>query len=158
MSKKRQSKEFLVRQANARADFMRITELDARLFPGAPLSAICIRQYLDLFSSLSFVGQLDDDTNIAAYSITGISNTGIAWLLSVCTAPELRRLGVGEMIIERTVEKLIENEISEYCLTVSPENTAARRLFEKSGFCECGCEESYFGAGEDRVIMRRVLR
>lgn len=158
MSEKKQLREIVVRQANARADFVQITELDRRLFPGAPLPAICIRQYLDLFSSLSFVGQFGNDTTIGAYSITGISNTGIGWLLSVCTAPELRRSGIGKLMIDRTVEKLIQNEISEYFLTVSPENSAGRRLFERSGFCECGFEESYFGTGEDRVIMRRVLR
>ncbi|NLM40315.1 MAG: GNAT family N-acetyltransferase [Firmicutes bacterium] len=62
-----------------------------------------------------------------------------------------RRRGVGERLLRESCSILKQEGIKLIALTVHPENTGARRLYEKLGFVQTGFHKDEYGPGEDRL-------
>jgi ribosomal-protein-alanine N-acetyltransferase len=76
-------------------------------------------------------------------------------LLSVAVHPGLRNLGLGRLLVERSLEATRFIAGRRVSLEVRRSNVAARRLYESLGFRLTGVQEGYYReSGEDALIMQ----
>jgi [ribosomal protein S18]-alanine N-acetyltransferase len=76
-------------------------------------------------------------------------------LMNVAVDPEVRRRGLGTMLLEEMLERAGRDE--GYTLEVRTSNAAAIALYERFGFRPAGTRRRYYAdTGEDALIMWRT--
>jgi ribosomal-protein-alanine N-acetyltransferase len=76
-------------------------------------------------------------------------------LMNVAVDPEVRRRGLGTMLLEEMLERAGRDEA--YTLEVRTSNAAAIALYERFGFRPAGTRRRYYAdTGEDALIMWRT--
>lgn len=99
----------------------------------------------------------EDDGAIKGY-IGAYLSLDEAEITNVCTAPECRKQGVAEALIDRFFEEAKIKEIDRIVLEVRISNEPAKRLYEKKGFISLGTRKGFYSfPTEDALIMERVL-
>ncbi|MGL4405779.1 MAG: GNAT family N-acetyltransferase [Notoacmeibacter sp.] len=84
-------------------------------------------------------------------------------ILTVATAPDWRRYGIGEMLVQSALSHLSGERAEAMFLEVGEENTGALALYRKHGFFEVGKRQNYYAAakgqntGATALVMRRDL-
>ncbi len=121
---------------------------------GSPYSsAVFIRQASVIFSPWFFVAEWEGD--IRGYGIGALNqqNQAEAWILRLRVSDHWQGRGIGRLLLDRVVRSLTDAGAARILLSVSPDNHRALRLYRNHGFSEVGAISSYFGPGEDRLIM-----
>lgn len=96
---------------------------------------------------------------VVAYSVMSVA-AGEAHLLNLCVSPEVRRQGVGCMLMERVVGEATLNGAGRLFLEVRPSNAGALKMYQANGFRVIGRRPGYYPAAsgrEDAVVMVRHL-
>lgn len=138
-----------------KADLDRIMELEGASYPfpwTRGIFADCLRVGY-LCRVAEFGGR------VVAYSVLSVA-AGEAHLLNLCVSPEVRRQGVGSMLLERVVGEAVLNGAERLFLEVRPSNAGALRMYRASGFRVVGRRPGYYPAAagrEDAVVMVRRL-
>jgi [ribosomal protein S18]-alanine N-acetyltransferase len=89
-------------------------------------------------------------------------------ILTVATAANWRRYGIGEMLVKAALSHLATERAEAMFLEVGDSNTAALALYRKHGFLEVGKRQNYyamaksetsrdFQTGATALVMRRDL-
>ena len=79
-------------------------------------------------------------------------------LENIVVAPAARHRGIGKRLLEALFDAARETNSSAVFLEVRESNTAARTLYEGSGFEQTGRRPSYYTSpSEDAILCRRVL-
>ena len=84
-------------------------------------------------------------------------------ILTVATAPNWRRYGIGEMLVKAALSHLSAERAEAMFLEVGDSNIAALALYRKYGFTEVGRRNNYYGVaqglktGATALVMRRDL-
>jgi len=88
--------------------------------------------------------------------ITGYSMTRVlppeAELLRVAVRPQTRRLGVGSVLLNELLQKLLTLKIAQVYLEVSEKNLSALSLYRKIGFTAAGYRPNYYDNGSTGAI------
>jgi [ribosomal protein S18]-alanine N-acetyltransferase len=80
-------------------------------------------------------------------------------LENIVVAPTSRRKGVGKDLLDALLTAARETNSVSVFLEVRESNTAARSLYETSGFEQTGRRKSYYtNPGEDAILYHRTLR
>ena len=140
-----------LRRLTAR-DLTAIEEIEKRSYP-TPWSRAMFAGELAKPSSIC-LGAVDAETGrLAGYLI--ISRYVDAWhVMNVAVAPEHRRQGVAQMLLEHLFDLTAGDERRGYTLEVRKSNDAAIRLYERLGFVEQGTRRGYYTDNhEDALIM-----
>ena len=143
----------LVVRRVTRQDLGAVVDLDTAVYGAGAYGPWVVRQLFDLHGSTFFVAEVDG--RIVGYVAGGLGDGGVAWLLSLATAVAARGRGVGHALTARWLAAWSGGAVTCARLTVSPDNLAARRLYEQHGFFEVADEPDYFGPGERRLILQR---
>ena len=110
-----------------------------------------VRAYIA--ESRVFIVQMDGRAvGVVSYKI---ESSGDAHIMGLITSPQHQRLGIGKTAMEFVMGKL-EGAKRAY-LTVHPDNTPAIKLYEKLGFKVESRAENYFGDGEPRLVLAKIL-
>lgn len=137
------------------ADMHAIGRLDADVFGEEVYPAFFFRQAMDLWPELLLVAELDG--RLLGYALGGVGqDRSQGWLLSLAVRPEARGFGLAERMMLRVEQGLTNQGIDRVRLTVNPANPA-RRLYFRLGYALLGEEPGYFGQGEDRLLLEKVL-
>lgn len=81
-----------------------------------------------------------------------------AEITNVCTAPEYRKQGVAEALLDRFYTEAKAKNIDRIVLEVRVTNEPAKRLYEKKGFNSLGVRKGFYSfPTEDALIMERLL-
>ncbi|GAB7016944.1 N-acetyltransferase family protein [Methanogenium cariaci] len=119
--------------------------------------AVFVRQAGVLYRS-TFLCAVCDGV-VCGYTIGApvIGGSEAAWVIRLGVVPSCRGRGIGRALMRALEERFEAMEIQELYLSVDPENHPARSLYDSLGYriTETICE--YFGEGEDRLIMKKVL-
>ncbi|HEY3615316.1 MAG TPA: ribosomal protein S18-alanine N-acetyltransferase [Candidatus Sulfotelmatobacter sp.] len=79
-------------------------------------------------------------------------------LENIVVAPAARHRGIGKRLLETLLDAARETNSSAVFLEVRESNTAARTLYEGSGFEQTGRRRSYYTSpSEDAILYRRAL-
>lgn len=109
----------------------------------------------------------DDGSIYVAVALIGDERAGYAdmriikgesQIYNIAVAPEFRKQGIGEVLLDHMVRKSEELGLSIITLEVRAGNEAAMALYEKMGFRKVGTRPDYYAKGsEDAVLMDKVL-
>jgi ribosomal-protein-alanine N-acetyltransferase len=138
-------------------DAGRMSQLHMRCFDD-PWSAISFRGLLLDTSILTLGVELNGE--LAAFAMAQ-TIAGESDILTVATAPEHRRKGLGATLIGALINRLGERGVSRITLDVAEDNAPARALYRGFGFTEDGRRPAYYTAGRDvpvdAVLMSRKM-
>jgi ribosomal-protein-alanine N-acetyltransferase len=138
-------------------DAGRMSQLHMRCFDD-PWSAISFRGLLLDTSILTLGVELNGELVAFAMAQTIAGESDI---LTVATAPEHRRKGLGATLIGALINRLGERGVSRITLDVAEDNAPARALYRGFGFTEDGRRPCYYTAGRDvpvdAVLMSRKM-
>ena len=96
----------------------------------------------------------EDDSVIVAYAgLMVIRPT--ADIQTMAVAPGAQRRGIARRMLSDLLEVADQKACTEVLLEVRSDNDAAIALYEVAGFAPIARRTSYYGPGEDAVIMRR---
>lgn len=122
----------------------------------------------DPWSREAFVFALSSEAHIfdVAYDVNGGRVVGFAvWMLlppegelcDIAISPEVRRCGVGRMLVEGGISRLHGAE--NVYLEVRESNTPAASLYKKVGFVPIGRRKNYYTSPrEDAIVMKRSTK
>lgn len=82
-------------------------------------------------------------------------------ILTICTHPDKRRMGIGRKLLSLLIEKARHNNITHIFLEVRATNTPAISLYEGMGFCKIGTRKNYYRTKEgfcDAFCYELVLK
>lgn len=80
-----------------------------------------------------------------------------AEVLTLVVAPELRRCGIGRLLIERLADEAATRGATSLILEVAATNHAADALYRSVGFTDLGRRRGYYPDGGDAMVMRYRL-
>ena len=79
-------------------------------------------------------------------------------IVRIAVLPKYRRKGIAENLVKKVTEYSQKNRYENIFLEVRAGNSAARALYLKCGFEECGVRKGYYNnPKEDGVVMRKRL-
>ena len=140
------------------ADLVALAALERAVFGVDSYPPFYFRQALDRWPAHLFVAATEEDA-LGGYALGApASRAREAWLLSLAVHSDQRGRGLAASLTEVMLDSFATRGFERIALTVSPRNTAAVRLYEKLGFAIEAEEANYFGGGERRWRMVRVLR
>ena len=122
----------------------------------------------DPWSLNAFEAELNNE--ISKYIVARDEESGVvvgyagAWFMydcanitNVAVAPDFRRSGLGEKIVQLITDISCENNMESITLEVRVSNAPAIALYKKCGFEECGLRKRYYQGNEDALIMTKML-
>jgi len=143
------------------------TALPADLPEVADLERVC---YGDPWPASAFAA-LPDNTRVfftvAQQAVRGpVAGYVVAWyvmdeaeLANLAVAPELRRHGIGQALLDAMLNDASARGTAQVYLEVRESNAAARKLYGTRGFEEVGRRKRYYRSPtEDALILRRTLK
>ncbi len=83
---------------------------------------------------------------------------GEAQIENVAVAPDLRKKGIADKLLQNLVEYLVQQNTVQIFLEVRVSNTAAICLYKKHGFTQTGCRKGFYSfPKEDGLVMSKKL-
>lgn len=129
-----------------------ISEIDRCVFPG------------NIWGRDSFEESMGNSYDyLIAAVLSGTITAGFALLrcfddaevVRIAVRREYRRLGIGQMLLNRLVAEAKKRSANGIFLEVRSSNEAAVSMYRKAGFSEEGVRKNYYSApAEDALIMR----
>ena len=96
------------------------------------------------------------ENGIVAGYVGSQSVLGWADMMNLAVAPEFRRRGVAEHLVNKLIDHLHKSEVSCLTLEVRVSNAPAISLYEKLGFVNVGRRPNYYhNPKEDALILRK---
>ncbi len=138
-----------------RPDPQRLARVHAACFPDAPWSADDIASLLDKDGAL-WVTTPDS----AGFVLLGtVPPEGD--ILTIAVDPAVQREGHATQLLHQLFQLCGSRGIETLFLEVGADNTAARALYEKTGFAEVGRRKGYYckadGTRQDALILKRTI-
>ena len=135
-------------------DVSAIAELEKQCF-SAPWSENMILSSLESRLSCWLVAEING--TIAGY-VGSESVLDSADMMNIAVAPEFRRQGVGEALVNGLISRLQSKSVAFLLLEVRVSNKSAIAMYEKLGFLQVGLRPRYYcNPREDALIMRKEL-
>ncbi len=133
------------------ADVETIAAIERRCFHD-PWPTDMIKRRLDRF----LVARTEDGTLAGYLCLSHVLDEGS--IDSVAVAPELRRRGVADALLDAALREAEALSLAFITLEVRASNTAAIALYEKHGYVRVGVRPGYYEAPrEDAILMTRFL-
>lgn len=136
------------------ADFTEVTGLESSGGHERYRSAVFVRQMGALSPATFLVAELD--TVIVGFTVGTLvqDDPGQGWILRMIVKDGFRHRGIGTALLRAVCGVLHSRSVRTICLTVSPKNEPAVRLYIQGGFVQESLAPAYFGEGEDRFVMK----
>lgn len=135
---------------------------ESHILPIAELEKIC---FSDPWSVNSITSELNNKLSLWVVAMDGEqlagyvgSQTVLGWsdMMNLAVAPEYRRKGIGEELVNQLISRLKANDVSCLTLEVRASNDPAIKLYRKLGFSEVGRRPNYYhNPKEDALILRK---
>jgi ribosomal-protein-alanine N-acetyltransferase len=95
--------------------------------------------------------------DLVGFVFVMVKENGAAHLTTIGVAPEHRRRGVAETLMQHVESALREREISTIMLEVRVSNIAAQDLYRRIGYMAVQRIGRYYNNGEDCFLMMKAL-
>jgi ribosomal-protein-alanine N-acetyltransferase len=138
----------------ALADAPALVTIERRCF-GDPWSEASFREALA--TSWTFVLVAESSRGVSGY-LVGREAGGTGEVLNLAVAPEFRRRGAGEALLQAGLAAFRRSRVDEVFLEVRESNISARALYARHGFRPVGQRSAYYrNPKEDALVLRLEL-
>ena len=128
-----------------------LSDMEEAQFTDLAYPFFILRQLFELHRSHWVVAE--EAGAILGYAVVGVDGQGCAWVLSMAVSERARRNGIGTRLLEHVFDRCRDAQVYRVRLTVRQENTAAVKLYEKTGFRQIERDQNYFGTDEPRDVL-----
>jgi ribosomal-protein-alanine acetyltransferase len=136
------------------ADASALVAIERRCFSD-PWSEASFREALTAAWSFGLAAQTS--RGVAGYLI-GREAVGTGEVLNLAVAPEYRRRGIGDALLQAGLSAFRRNRVDEVFLEVRESNLSARALYARHGFRPVGQRSAYYrNPKEDALVLRLEL-
>ncbi len=112
----------------------------------------------ELCNPLSYWLVADDNGIITGY-VGSQAVLDAADMMNIAVAPDYRRQGIGQALIEGLIDHLVQKNVIALLLEVRVSNAPALFLYEKLGFEQVGRRRGYYhNPREDALVLRKELK
>jgi ribosomal-protein-alanine N-acetyltransferase len=138
----------------SRADLVALAALERRAFSD-PWSEYQLREAFGWSGAVVLVAE--EEHLLLGYVLArAVVDEGE--ILSLATAPERRRTGVGRALLEAATAVLVSRGVRSLWLEVRVSNQAARAMYQAAGFVESTVRRGYYRDPlEDALVLQRRL-
>ena len=136
------------------ADLAAVSALDERIFPESPWGQAAFSE--NLKNSYDHCFLAEDEDGPAGFALLRTLDAGE--LLLIGTAPERRRRGTGQLLLEAVIGCAEACGMSTLLLEVRSGNVPAAELYRNNGFRTILTRRGYYlNPQEDALVMERKL-
>lgn len=144
-------REYVVRKADV-SDLPDIMEIERASFP-TPWHEVSMRSELQASETRKLYLVVETEGTVAGY-IGGHFYADEVHVGTLAVHPDHRRQGIGELLLLRMIDVAISRGARYVTLEYRMKNTAARGLYEKTGFQQVRIRRRYYrDTGEDAVVV-----
>jgi ribosomal-protein-alanine N-acetyltransferase len=112
----------------------------------------------NLMSAMGGFAVLAEEDSAPTGFILGRAIGGEAEILTLVVAPDRRRQGTGQALVEALAAEAVRRGATAAYLEVAADNAAAQALYAKAGFVRAGLRRAYYARGGARPVDALVLR
>lgn len=135
-------------------DMPRVLQIEQACFPEEAYPEELFAEYARKSPDLFLVAR--SEGRVVGYGIAVLRGRA-AELISIAVAPEHRRRGLGQALLDATLRG-ISRAGGETCrLAVRASNAEAIRFYERNGFERVKLLRRYYSDGGDAIVMKRAL-
>ncbi|MDD5065963.1 MAG: ribosomal protein S18-alanine N-acetyltransferase [bacterium] len=135
-------------------DLPEVCRMEELVFPGSAWTNDMFRDEIRKPSSCSLL--LRQEGVLIGYLVADTVKPELS-LLKIAVHPDHRRKGFGSMLLSRLADQSRKEGFTKIFLEVRVSNSAARRIYQRSGFTVAGIRKSYYPDNEDALVMERTL-
>ena len=99
----------------------------------------------------------EDSFSIAYVSLLFHGGTRYLRIYSIAVHPDYRGRGLGQVLMDQTIQTAGECKAAKITLEVKVTNTSAIGLYMKNGFIPVGIKPCYYHDGSDAIYMQRLI-
>lgn len=114
--------------------------------------------YLISRSKGTFYVMMEADRVIAYVSLLFHGGTRYLRIYSIAVHPDYRGRGLGQILMDQTIQTAGECKATKITLEVKVTNTSAIGLYMKNGFIPAGIKPCYYHDGSDAIYMQRLIQ
>ncbi len=118
-----------------------------------PWSERAVTEFLQNDLSHCFIATSENEPDIAIGYIGLYIVLDNADITNIAVHKDFRRRSIASSLISRVIDFCRDKGVSKIALEVRSENTAARNLYEKYGFCEVGIRKNYYKDPKDDAVL-----
>jgi ribosomal-protein-alanine N-acetyltransferase len=96
-------------------------------------------------------------SRVSGYVCGSLAGKNLGRIVSIAVEPELRRRGVGRMLMLELENRFRADRVKAIRLEVGVDNNAAIRLYESLGYETVGFRRGYYPDGSDALVMVKNL-
>ena len=144
-----------LRQAKA-GDIPAILEIEQECFQEDSFSREQF-VYLICRSKGTFYVVVEQERVIAYVSLLFHAGTRYLRIYSIAVHPDYRGRGLGQVLMDQTIQTAGECKAAKITLEVKVTNTSAIGLYMKNGFIPVGIKPCYYHDGSDAIYMQRLI-
>jgi ribosomal-protein-alanine N-acetyltransferase len=97
------------------------------------------------------------NSDLVAFAFVMMNSNGAGHLTTIGVAPEHRRRGLGERLLDHIENMLRRKDVGTLMLEVRVSNFAAQQLYRRAGFHVVQRITAYYNNGEDCYLMIKPL-
>lgn len=117
------------------------------------------QSFIDAFSnqSMKIIVALDEKNNVCAFSVVLMLGYE-GEVLDIAVSPRYRKLGIGNALLNHSIDIFKGYGVSSVFLEVRESNLAARNLYLNNGFSQIGIRKNYYtNPTENAIIMLKEI-
>ncbi|MGI5939198.1 MAG: GNAT family N-acetyltransferase [Thermoleophilia bacterium] len=131
---------------------MRLATYDEDVFGSVGLRACDLAVVAE--AGAVFLAHFEGETVGSCQLLRVLEEPSFVYVLGFYIRPSWQGRGFGRRLLQQMIEECRGLGVDGMVLTVSPDNTRAINLYRSAGFVEEDCVPDFYGAGEDRFILR----
>ncbi len=132
-------------------------EIERQCFKLEAFSKAYLRALLSAYNSVGLVAKVNHQ--LAGFIIGVIEmdqNTPVGHILTIDVAPTFQRRGIAQKLLQ-VIEDIFRAQAITTChLEVREDNTAALKLYEKSGYSKVAKLENYYPSGHGLYLRKNL--
>jgi ribosomal protein S18 acetylase RimI-like enzyme len=133
-----------------------LADLDKICFESDAMSFEEWLKVSNTFPIIVYAWQDDDKANPRGIAVVRYA-AGISYLYSVAVIPEARRLGLGQRMLQKSLEIAKEKGCLEMQAHTRTENEASQKLLAKNGFKVIQYVPDFYDDCEDGILWSKLL-
>ncbi len=147
---------FVLRDADSR-DFETLWRIDQACFAqGIAYSRRELAAYMAMRGAFTII-VTDEDAQILGFLVATIRRNGIGHVITIDVLKEVRRLGVGSLLLNAAEERLRKLSCHTVSLETAVDNQSALVFYKRHGYFTVNTIPHYYSNGVDALVLQKDL-